>query len=494
MNRDSVMINRNDFEKLVERRIDFITTDAIFRAWSNEEIYKKCTGFPDLATEKSAFVDFKYYASHVDIDRVKQLALKTGAANFANSFCKQGEEYGEDALAYSEWIRKSNWSEKTLGELLHILKKFDEKALKIIAFTWPTHPIALAVEGELRRIVENKIINKTQVDHVIAVLSFPTRENSPVVENRKLMKIALELQRGEKRPSGFNDLSVALQEKLRRHVEKFGFLGARGAGLKQWSVEDVFKRADEMAKDVKLKEKFGKSKLETRENRKEIEKIESQLNFTKEERKLVEAAKELVYFRTYRTEAMYHVYSDVEPLLAEIGKRCGYTLEEMQCLSTEEILNIEQTKPNQSLITERQKGFVVVLENGKIIEFTGEKRKEIEKLFEEKTLETELRGTIACKGKVTGSAKVVLTSVELDKVKRGDILITSMTTPDMIVAMQRAAAFVTNEGGMTCHAAIVARELNKPCIIGTKVATSVFKDSDLVEVDAMRGIVKKLVK
>jgi len=72
----------------------------------------------------------------------------------------------------------------------------------------------------------------------------------------------------------------------------------------------------------------------------------------------------------------------------------------------------------------------------------------------------------------------------------GDILISSMTTPDMVPIMKKAAAFVTDEGGITCHAAIVSREMKKPCIIGTKIATKILHDGQLVEVDANRGIVK----
>ena len=67
-----------------------------------------------------------------------------------------------------------------------------------------------------------------------------------------------------------------------------------------------------------------------------------------------------------------------------------------------------------------------------------------------------------------------------------------MIKPDYLSAMKKAVAFVTDEGGITCHAAIVARELNKPCIIGTKIATKVLKDGDEVEVDADKGVVKIL--
>jgi pyruvate,water dikinase len=69
-----------------------------------------------------------------------------------------------------------------------------------------------------------------------------------------------------------------------------------------------------------------------------------------------------------------------------------------------------------------------------------------------------------------------------------------MTTPAIIQAMHKASAFVTDEGGITSHAAIIAREMKKPCIIGTKIATKVLKDGDMVEVNADKGIVKILKK
>jgi len=101
-------------------------------------------------------------------------------------------------------------------------------------------------------------------------------------------------------------------------------------------------------------------------------------------------------------------------------------------------------------------------------------------------------GQTARKGKAVGRVRIVLRTAHLDKVESGDIIVTPMTTPDYLAGMKRAAAFVTDEGGITCHAAIVAREMDKPCVIGTKVATQVLHDGDLVEVDADHGIVKTI--
>ncbi len=79
---------------------------------------------------------------------------------------------------------------------------------------------------------------------------------------------------------------------------------------------------------------------------------------------------------------------------------------------------------------------------------------------------------------------------QINNVKAGDIIVAPMTLPDILPAMKKAAAFVTDEGGILCHAAIMSREMKKPCIIGTKIATKVLKDGDLVEVDAKKGVVR----
>ena len=80
------------------------------------------------------------------------------------------------------------------------------------------------------------------------------------------------------------------------------------------------------------------------------------------------------------------------------------------------------------------------------------------------------------------------------KMEKGDILVSQITYPNLLPAMKKAAAIVTNVGGVICHAAIIARELNIPCIVGTKNATKVLKDGDIIEVNANNGIIKIVSK
>ena len=111
-------------------------------------------------------------------------------------------------------------------------------------------------------------------------------------------------------------------------------------------------------------------------------------------------------------------------------------------------------------------------------------------LVDEIPQENEFSGTVGFPGKVTGRVALLYRQEQIKGIPEGAILASPMTTPDFLPALQRAAAFITDEGGMLSHAAIVARELRKPCIIGTKIATQVLHDGDLVEVDADQGVVR----
>jgi pyruvate,water dikinase len=100
-----------------------------------------------------------------------------------------------------------------------------------------------------------------------------------------------------------------------------------------------------------------------------------------------------------------------------------------------------------------------------------------------------LKGLPASPGVASGVAKLISSPKELNRVKQGDVLVTQMTNPDYVPAMKRAIGIVTDEGGMTCHAAIVARELGIPCVVGTREATKKIKDGQVVSIDARTGIV-----
>lgn len=131
----------------------------------------------------------------------------------------------------------------------------------------------------------------------------------------------------------------------------------------------------------------------------------------------------------------------------------------------------------------------------------GNKPYEVEYVFDRNILDEfsddmvergEIRGKVAYKGKVSGRAKIINTIEDMEKFQDGDILVSIQSSPALMPAIIKCSAIVADEGGIMCHASVISRELKKPCIIGTKIATKVLKDGDIVEVDAEKGIVRIL--
>lgn len=145
--------------------------------------------------------------------------------------------------------------------------------------------------------------------------------------------------------------------------------------------------------------------------------------------------------------------------------------------------------------SETQRGFVYLCDRGRErVSYTINRDTLLRKIDPDYFLNSqEIRGVIGNKGFASGRVKLVLNStITSSEFNEGNILVAHSTNPSLLPIIKRAAAIITDEGGVLCHAAVIARELNKPCIIDTRVATNILQDGDLVEVDAINGTVKKI--
>lgn len=201
--------------------------------------------------------------------------------------------------------------------------------------------------------------------------------------------------------------------------------------------------------------------------------------------------------KIYRRFAQLFALYKATPLVEEIARRAGITLKEARFLMPQEMERVLAGKTVDIGEVQKRSEFCVYYADKTSREFiTGREAEKIAAKMEiaEKNDVQEIHGQTGCPGIAKGAVKIINVMADMKKMEKGDILVAISTQPDLLPAMKKAAAFVTDQGGVTSHAAIVAREINTPCVIGTKIATKVLKDGDVVEVDATKGMVRKILK
>ncbi|MBI5635347.1 hypothetical protein HY993_00095 [Candidatus Micrarchaeota archaeon] len=224
-----------------------------------------------------------------------------------------------------------------------------------------------------------------------------------------------------------------------------------------------------------------------------------ELNADSLHRKLFEVAQGILFAKAIRKEAVWRGCWASEKLYREIASRLGLSLSQARYLTKEEvILALEGNLSKQDCAktaNSRLKLCVILIEGSSETQFLGADAQKFLDGTQIKKLEAtsnKLVGQTAYPGKILGVAKIVKSTADIQKVREGDIIVSTATSPNLLPAMNKAAGFVTDMGGITCHAAIVSREMKKPCVIGTKVATRLFKDGDKIELDADNATVTKI--
>jgi phosphohistidine swiveling domain-containing protein len=220
-----------------------------------------------------------------------------------------------------------------------------------------------------------------------------------------------------------------------------------------------------------------------------------ELEIPDELRALIRYCEDFTHWQDGRKKSTFFATHHLTLLCHEVERRTGFTFDELRYLLPNELSQVFDGKMSRQELQERMQGCALVI-SGDGIEITtdGETIEGLRSYFDRMHLPegevTSIKGLCASHGKARGTVKVVRTVRNISKVEKGDILVAVMTRPDYVIAMKKAAAIVTDEGGITCHAAIVSRELRIPCVIATRYASKVLKDGDLVEVDADKGEIR----
>jgi len=317
--------------------------------------------------------------------------------------------------------------------------------------------------------------------------SFLTQVTKPSMRQMKDLEIA-RLAAGASSMSAYGKM-----RRLERIFDRYSWLDymyyGPPAGFAKYEQELKEAERDNKSLDIlkRLKEISGKQDT-----------LMKKLRFNPRARHLVRLSQSILWHKGWRKDVEYHGFFCYEPLFREIASRRGVgnfrTL--LYLLPWEVDRYILGGKPSARKLEERRRFSVLVSNSGGVRILTGKPAKTFyKKLRLERDFShlTEARGQCAYPGKARGRVRIIHVPADMSKMREGDVIVSQATSPDLIEAMRKASAIVTNTGGLICHAAITARELRIPCIVGTGNATNVFKDGDLVEVDAESGVIR-LVK
>ncbi len=216
-------------------------------------------------------------------------------------------------------------------------------------------------------------------------------------------------------------------------------------------------------------------------------------------KKIKTQLKHIANIRNEADKVLYKIYNNEQKkLFKEISKRIKIEYKLSYYILEKEIIKLLGKKKinlNKKIIKDRYNFYVLLMKENKKRLFIKNKAIIIKnKEIGEKKINNiyKLKGKSIYVGKVKGKVKIIFSKNEFRKFKRGNILVTTMSSPWFMPVIKKSKAIITDEGGITCHAAIMAREFKKPCIIDTKIATKILTDGDLVEVDANSGIIKKI--
>ncbi|MFH1713019.1 MAG: PEP-utilizing enzyme [Candidatus Jacksonbacteria bacterium] len=323
---------------------------------------------------------------------------------------------------------------------------------------------------------------------IYSILSAPVKPSFINEEAAELSKISRLIVK-----TGFSkQKNLKIVQLINEHLFKWSWIKSSYVGYKRYTIADV-----ETGFPAKCWSALGRKPVSANFNQSKRAKVKliRKYKFTPEILAIAKLAELFIKWQDQRKNYTLTFVVLQEKILKEASRRSRIDLELLRYSVIEELRDIITGQFSQKELIKRQESSLFIFQRGKIKAiFTGHAARnffnQVTKVKIEKV--KEIHGITASLGHARGRVKIILSAKYINKVQKGDILVAPMTRPEHLSAMKKAAAIITDEGGITCHAAIVSRELGVPCLIGTKIATKVLKDGDLVEVDATLGVVKKI--
>lgn len=406
--------------------------------------------------------------------------------------------------------KKIDMGDLSNQQLFKIFEKHAKLVSKIVGAgmcsTLTEVPDGLFVK-HLEKIIAKRVTEegvKGSMANYFSILSSEKEQNIQQLERYNLFKLLRLIQTSRRlkpvfKKGGQNVIRAAKEERnfwkeLQKHLIKYSWAYYAYEGP-AFTTQKIISELIVMTKEGQdARGELNKLKRKNQAISQKIRRVEKELNLNLRERQLFQALRDTVFMKLCRRDAYTFSFFVLEAAVAEVARRANISIKEARYVAPGE---------HQRVLLGDLKLKRELAKRAKYCVLFGIKRKwqvlsgksafsELKKLYNEKKVVKveEISGQTGCAGYGQGTVKIINIPEDMKKMRTGDVLVSISTIPSLVPAMRKAAAIVTETGGITCHAAVVSREFNIPCVIGTKIATRVFKDGDMVEVDADRGIIK----
>ncbi|HIH39056.1 hypothetical protein J4460_08105 [Candidatus Woesearchaeota archaeon] len=422
--------------------------------------------------------------------------------NFAKDFKARSDQLFADLFAVCKKIKETDLSTASNEGICQLLVEFKEKITAGPLITVQLWGIEACWDEEysLSKEISSKVSDK-EFPVIKGRLSQSTGKSVALSEKESFLKVCMEIEKIpgvlKKFKEGTADeisriLEVypGINSSIQEHIKNFEWVNSEYVSEK-WDFQRWMQMIkNELNDDVKsrlqkIHEQYTNALGEKQE-------IIVNLKLSDSARHVIIALNEFVSERDWAKGKFCYALSIYDLLLEEIAKRLYVSKGDILHMEAEELLDALKTMQAIS-VEERKNGFALVSKNGDMNIVGSEElemfiaNEEIEKNFSPVTRVRSFKGVVASRGKVKGRVRVIDDPERMSEFKDGEILVTYMTTMEFTPLFGKAAGIITDEGGLSSHAAIISREFGLPCIVGTTIATRNLRTGDIIELNASEG-------
>lgn len=433
--------------------------------------------------------NFYLYADDGDWIKVSRFIFKRilNEKGWIKNVFKEIYSRAKVLLKFSQQLTKKDYTLLSNKNLLKLYGEFVEKFVDMRLYSSTPmnleHRIPL-LSNYIQELLAKFIPHQEELNNCFSILTTPDKFSYLRLCDLDLLRLSLKYK--EKN----------FKSDLDKFTKKYTWINYTFDGVPM-TAEDFENKIIELNKNKKnTKSQIQKILAEKDKLLKSKKDIIKKYKLDKQTIRFCKYASEFVYLKFFRKGIFAESYYSVEFLLEVIAKRLQTDIKTIKAMFFGEVKKGLLTgKIEKQNIVKRLKDGWILIYNGQSFDLPKNYLPVVKKNFQHDILDKnahELKGQTAMSGSAHGQVRIVNDQEDLNKMQKGDIMVSRSTNPQLLPAMKKAAAIVTDVGGLTCHAAIVARELKIPCLVGTKIATKMLKDGDIVEVDATKGLVKKL--